>query len=185
MMRKYYLVIFLLILFKLTGAQNLPYVNQTDVGLLIGNKSVVSFSAQSFNGVIIDKWKIHLGFITGIDVYQPITFIPLAPSIKYLPFSTKKTNPYLSLTAGYSFSGLKKFQDNQIGYGGILFNPSLGLRFKSQRKAAFNLNFGYKIQKGKVVTLSDSFISPNPRFKNKIVDNYTFKRISFTLGLSF
>ena len=183
-MKKLLLVFSFLIITLISEAQNLPHVNQTDVGLLIGDNVSESFSAQSFNGVDIDKWKIHLGFIIGIDIYQPLTVIPLAPSIKFFPFDNKKTNPYLSLTAGYAFSALNKFEDNRSGKGGILFNPSIGLRFKTKRKAAFNLNLGYKSQKSTITTFSNSF-TINPRLRNKTVDKYTFKRISFTLGLSF
>ena len=183
-MKRLLLVLYISILTIVAKAQNLPYVNQTDVGLLIGDNVLGSFSAQSFNGVVIDKWKIYLGFIIGIDIYQPLTVIPLAPSIKFLPFNSKKTNPYLSLTAGYAFSGLNKFEDNRSKKGGILFNPSIGLRFKTKRKAAFNLNMGYKIQNSSITTFSNSF-TVNPRLRNKTVDKYTFSRLSLTLGISF
>lgn len=184
-MRKIFLVFSIVILTVIAKAQNLPYVNQTDVGLLFGDEELRSFSIQTFSGVVIEKWKLQLGLVTGIDVYQQITLIPLAPSFKYFPFSNKKTNPFLSLNVGYAFSGLKKFDDNQVSEGGLLINPSLGLRFKTQRKAAFNFNLGYKTQKGTVITYTDNFSSPNPRLRNKVVDEYTFKRVSMTLGISF
>lgn len=184
-MRKFYIVFIFLILPSILKAQKLPYVNQTDIGFLLGNNNILSFSGQSFNGVVIDKWKIHLGLIVGVDVYEPLTVIPLAPSIKFLPFDSKKTNTYLSLTAGYAFSGLNRFIDDRNEKGGILFNPSFGIRLKSQRKAAFNINAGYKIQKSRIETFSNSLISPDPRFKDIEIDEYTFRRISLTLGISF
>ncbi len=164
-------------------AQDMPYVNQTDVGLLIGNKTTGLFSFQSFNGVNIAKLKLHIGVVTGIDFYTPLHMIPLAPGLKFFPFPSKKTNVFMSLNAGYAFSGTKKLADNQSGEGGLLFNPSFGVRFESAKKAAFNLNFGYKSQKGSIVTYTNSFA--NPRNKDKLVDAYTFRRLSVTMGVSF
>lgn len=183
-MRKIFLCFSLLLLGLNSKSQNLPYVNQTDVGLLFGEEGARSFSAQSFNGFGMDKLNIHLGFITGIDVYQPITLIPLAPSIKYFLNGEKESGPNISLTAGYAFSGLKKLEQNQASDGGTFFNPTFGLRFKTQRKEALNLSLGYKIQKGSLITYLNDF-NANPRFRDRFVEDFTFKRVSITMGISF
>lgn len=76
----------LMVLFETANAQNLPYTNQTDIGILVGDGVTPSFTAQVFNGVQISKWKLKAGLITGVDFYQQILLVPVAAGIKWTPF---------------------------------------------------------------------------------------------------
>ena len=176
-----------IILFLLTGAnasaQKLPYINQTEAGLLLGEGIKPSFSIQTFNGVKINNGKLEAGLTTGLDVYQPATILPVMAGLKYRLFKVAFIQSYLNINAGYGF-WLKDREDGREYKGGYSINPSLGLRFISSRKTRLNFSVGYKEQKASVLQ--------NPQIQNDFpgqgwvsTDEFTFKRISLTTGFSF
>ena len=69
-------MIFCMILI-ITGvrAQDMPYTNQTEAGLLLGTGVVPAFTVQMFNGVRINKWNVEAGITSGIDIYDQITIL--------------------------------------------------------------------------------------------------------------
>ena len=72
-------MIFCMILI-ITGvrAQDMPYTNQTEAGLLLGTGVVPAFTVQMFNGVRINKWNVEAGLNAGIDIYPQITILPVS-----------------------------------------------------------------------------------------------------------
>lgn len=179
-------IIALLVIGNLVKAQNLPYTNQTEAGILIGEGVSPSFSAQTFNGVKIKKWKLEAGLTAGVDIYQEITVLPLAAGIKWNPFDKEDISPFISLNAGYGFDWLQRKVENQEYEGGYMINPSVGLRIKTKKAVKLNLSLGYKQQRAVIYpnqfTLFDSFAGTQ---NMEAKDEYKFRRLNLSFGLSF
>lgn len=169
------------------NAQKLPYTNHTEAGLLAGNGVNPSFTFQTFNGVRIQKWKFEAGLTTGVDIYSQMIILPLSAGVKWNPFNTKAISPFVSVNAGYGFAWLQRPSDNLNYSGGYMFNPSVGLRIKTKKDAAkLNLSLGFRQQRAVTRQTSEfylyDYIGGSPDIETQ--DEYTFRRISLTLGLS-
>ncbi len=177
-------IFFLLLFFGVeVKAQNFPYTHQTDVGVLLSSGGSASFTAQTFNGIEVDKWKMDVGTVLGVDTYSPITLLPVQAGLKFHPFQFKNIQPSFNLSSGYGFSLLHQKTD-VTSKGGFLIHPSMGVRIKGHKKAAFNLTVGYKYQKAAVTVFNhDDFIFGPSSFIS--MNDYTFKRVFLSFGISF
>lgn len=119
--------------------------------------------------------KLAVGLGTGYDIYNtPI--IPL-----YLNFQgdlfNSATTPFYRISAGYGFVNPTKMQkDNQNleQSGGVLFHPSVGIKFHTRSNLAWLIDFGYRVQR-----YNRRFVwEENPQ-------RWTLQRISFRIGIEF
>lgn len=186
-MRSFYAILLFVILSTQGQAQKLPFTNHTELGLLAGDGTKPSFSFQTFNGIKIQKWQLEVGINTGLDVYSPVIILPLSASLAWNPFSSRVISPIVSVNAGYGFGWLKSGNENAETTGGFLINPSIGLRIKTKDAAKLNIGLGFRQQKA--VTRQtfdfylDDFAGGPPDLETQ--DEYQFRRVSLTLGLSF
>lgn len=176
------LAFILLVFISEAKAQNYPYSVQADVGLLLGNSVLPSFSAQIFNGVRIDKWKIEAGIISGADIYKQITVLPLAAGLKWVPLRSGSLSPFIGLSAGYGFDWLQRRAESYSYGGGGMFNPSIGVRIKTKGKAKMNLGLGLKQQNASIY---QTYYDMGGKPVNTTKEEYTFSRVSISYGLSF
>ena len=187
-MNSYFKIVAIALLFPafIVKAQKLPYTNQTDAGLLLGQASETVFTAQSFHGVKISKWKLETGITAGIDVYPQMTILPVSLAFKWNPFNSGIVSPLISLNAGYGFGWLQPQQNDTRYPGGYTVNPSLGLRIKTKNNAKLNLGVGFRQQKA-VVRQRHEYYLLNFMGGSSVdmKDEYTFRRASLMLGLSF
>ena len=165
-------------------AQNMPYTNQTEIGLLAGEGIDPSFSVQTFNGFKIKEWNVEAGLNTGVDIYKQFTLLPVSIGLKWFSANPGTVSPFIGLNAGYGLDWLQRREPNQKYEGGFMINPSVGIRIKTQARYKLNLSLGYKEQKA-VIHQSQIFESFSSFFAPQMKDTYRFKRISLNLGLSF
>jgi hypothetical protein len=160
-------------------AQNRPFINQTEIGILAGDVEDPSFSAQTFYGVRLAKSNFEAGLTAGIDDYEQLSMLPVGMRFNWNPFITHLISPYLSLNAGYGCDWLQPATETQWYKGGFMINPSMGLRIKTTTVPFLSLNIGYKTQHATVYgsdRLKQFFITK---------DKYTFNRLSLGVGVSF
>ncbi|NEU07363.1 hypothetical protein GZH53_03465 [Flavihumibacter sp. R14] len=180
-------LITLLLVTLAAKGQRMPYTNQTDAGVLIGTPSATSFSAQTFNGVTIRKWNLDAGITTGIDLYNQVIILPLSAGFKWNPFRAHTVSPVISLNGGYGFTWLQRRKDDVKYEGGVIINPSIGLRIKTKSRSKINVALGFRQQKAEIYqpmsTIIFDYFGPHPNMA--IMEEYKFRRLTFSLGLSF
>ena len=166
--------------------QKLRYFNHTQVSLLIGEESeeqtrkAIIPSFQTITGIHLgNHFRVGLG--VGVEPFEYVTF-PVFLS-GYYEFSDKKTSPYITAKAGYSFSNSHKRLDYSHYYGdfdnkgGLMLNPEIGLRIKMPY-FDMTLSGGYRFQRlESQISQEDS-----PYTYNRRVD---YNRVSFSLGIMF
>ncbi len=118
-----------------------------------GNANQMSFGLQTINGYQFSRY-FSIGLGLGIVKYNGYTIpygtrmifykmnefmIPLFADIRF-NFLKGSITPFLSLSAGYSFSLSTKYGN----HGGVFLNPSLGLKFFISTKTAFHFGVGYR-----------------------------------------
>ena len=121
------------------------------------------------NSFILNPY-FSIGIGTGIRYYFHEIINPLFVDMR-VNFTDSKVTPYISTAAGYSF-------DLQGGQGGgYLFNPMIGLSFKGSKDFAFNLGFGYELQRTRVFNQS--------YYGDKSTTTETSVALSVIIGFSF
>lgn len=183
-------ILYIILIFVFFGdhaqAQKLPFTNHTELGLLAGNGIKPSFSIQTFNGVKIQKWQLEAGISTGLDIYSPVIVLPLSGSLAWNPLNSRTVSPIIGLNAGYGFGWLESGNENAETTGGYMINPSIGLRIKTKDTAKLNIGIGFREQRAVTQHTSNFYLNDftggRPGIETK--DEYRFRRISLTLGLS-
>lgn len=124
---------------KQSGYTNITEVN---LGFGVGNYSEdFSFGIQTINGYLVNPY-FSIGFGIGVDKYKYATFLPLFADIR-ANFMAAPVTPFFAADAGYSLG----FEQNK---GGLLLNPSFGVKFLVAPKTFMNISFGYRYQENRV-----------------------------------
>ena len=127
------------------------FTNITELNFGIGTGTAskeFSYGIQTINGYQFNP-NFNLGFGVGVDKYKNATFLPLFLDFR-INFLKSNVTPYFGAAGGYSIG----FSGNQ---GGLLLNPSLGIKFFLNPKIAFNFSFGYRYQENTFKYLFDSY----------------------------
>lgn len=185
---KIILVALLLLSTPAIKAQNLPFVNHTEAGILAATGRDPSFTVQTFNGVKINKLKLEAGITAGVDVYHEMTLLPISAGFKWNPLNNLPVSPYISLNAGYGFDWLQRQRDATKYDGGYILHPSLGVRIKTKNSTRVFMGLGYRQQRAVIdqniqpIGLFDSSFAPTPYLQAK--EEYKFRRVSLSFGIS-
>ena len=154
------LVIFGVLLFSgKIQAQEKIYFGQAEIGILYGrgadqwdgtHEDRTDFTLMTFNGVRISKNHV-IGFVTGLDLYEEISVIPLA--LGWRGFLGKDGKPKLfgGLDVGGGTAILEKKESNEWSKswyeGGFLISPSVGVSFPAKSgNTALSFSIAYKSQ---------------------------------------
>jgi len=85
----------------------------------------------------------YMGLGMGIDVYKLVTFVPLFVDLRMNLSTSTKVTTFCAVEAGYSLgSGSNK--------GGIIFNPSIGVKYFLSPGSSINLSLGFKAQENEI-----------------------------------
>lgn len=171
-----------------------PYVNYTEVGGLFGRVSYpawvgspdevlenrVSLTLQTFNGVQV-RPRLAAGGVVGIDWYSGALLLPVGAGVRYdlAQPNDKNVRVFVSADVGYGLTWLNKATSgNELTRGGLMLNPSLGLRFGKPDKGAFLLTVSYKRQ---------NVEAAKPLQWNDIRrdESRVYNRLAVRLGMSF
>lgn len=163
-------------------AQKYPYTMQADLGLLAGNMVPAVPGLQLFSGVRLNKWSSEAGITVGADIYKQLTILPVSASIRWMPLPEKALNPYFSLSGGYGLSWINRGSAQTDYRGGVIYNPSMGLRIKTRTKARINFMAGFKHQRA---SIRETGFDDLGRIVSVITDDYKFDRISLNFGIGF
>jgi hypothetical protein len=170
------------------------YINQTEVGLLLGrvrydlyggqsttpqyqNENRTNLTLQTFNGVQYSP-RLGVGITTGIDWYTAALLNPIALGARYDITGKKNVRLYASADAGYGFAWFHQNTDGYTTKGGILLNPGLGLRMGKPDGAAYTLSFSYKHQNATVS-------KPPLADETTRTENREYNRLVLRMGISF
>lgn len=178
--------------------QPVHFTHQTEVGLLQGKEAFIQggrFTVQTFNGVRMNEFA-EVGVTIGLDAYPDITLVPLAFGWRGVIPTTGNVSPFLALDVGYAFDWLKKRTDISWYRGGLMFNPSIGVRIRSNKVDRFLLSVGYKRQQyshyegrllsdGLTVVPETDHSTLPPGFAFLQRDDYTLQRLSVRVGVMF
>ncbi|WP_373514669.1 hypothetical protein [Persicitalea sp.] len=170
------------------------YLNQTEVGIMLGRvkadpyagqggrgqeivQNRTNLSLQTLNGIQCSP-RLGIGVITGMDWYNSALVNPIGAGLRYDLTGKSTARLYASADAGYGFTW---FHDDSEGFdtrGGLMLNPGLGLRIGKPDGAAFTLAFSYKHQD---VTVN------KPPFTDQTVrvENRNYNRFLIRLGVAF
>ncbi|MEI6822050.1 MAG: hypothetical protein WCL51_08935 [Bacteroidota bacterium] len=85
----------------------------------------------------------YIGAGMGIDVYSQVTFVPIFVDLRMNLSNSTKVTTFCAVEAGYSLgSGYNK--------GGIVFNPSIGVKYYLSHTSSINLSLGFKAQENEI-----------------------------------
>jgi hypothetical protein len=116
------------------------YTNITELNCALGvghSNEDNSIGIQTINGYQFNP-NLNLGFGVGVDKYKNSTYLPLFMDFRAYFLQTSVT-PFFETALGYSlgFDNIK---------GGLLVNPSFGVKFFVTPKTALNFSVGYRYQ---------------------------------------
>lgn len=170
------------------------YINQTEVGVMLGRVKADPYAGQGGRGQEISQNRTNLtvqllngiqctprlgvGVITGLDWYNSALVNPIGAGLRYDLTGKSTARLYASADAGYGFTW---FHDDAEGFdtkGGLMLNPGLGLRIGKPEGAAFTLAFSYKHQD---VTVH----KPPYSDQTTRVEDRNYNRFLIRLGVAF
>lgn len=176
----------LLLVFSAYSKSTKPkFVNQTNFGFLLGENTKGVFTVQNFSGFAFKKYQTEIGLVLGFDNYHAVKIITLAFAAKYNFQPINKLNPFLMLSSGYGFGFHNNALDNESFKGGFMFYPSFGLKFNNKSKIDYHLVVGYKTQKAMVTQINDNTNRFNWFVPRLSTDQYLFRKVALTVGVSF
>ncbi len=164
------------------SAQKYPYTFQGDFVAFVAERVVPVVGAHVFNGVRIEKYGLETGITVGVDGYPQFLLIPAMAGVKWMPFPKAALVPYLNVNAGRSLAWLNRHTDEKDFKGGGVFNPSLGIRFRSKTKERLNLGVGYLTQNAQIVETRYDDLG---RVIDLSTEQYRIRRMSLNFGISF
>lgn len=153
-MKKLLLILTLTLILAHTKADDKPfkrsYTNHTEIGVLLGKSfggvtAKANVSLQSFNGIRLTP-KLAVGGIVGLDWYASAQVIPVGVGVRGTVFKAKKLNPFYGLDAGYGLMFASTKQENEKISGGLMLNPSVGMRVALGGGNALTWSIGWKHQ---------------------------------------
>lgn len=142
-------------------------------------------------GTYIDGFNVHAqagyqfnrligaGLGTGVDYYN-IGLGSIIPIYGTARGYLKKSNvsPYYQLAAGFGIPIENENSGFTESKGGYYLAPELGFRFGASNEANFTLGMGLTWQKATYTTTFGDTVTKN-------VDDYTFRRFNFKIGVLF
>lgn len=152
------------------------YVNQTGLDLLPGNE-VTSVRFQMVNGYQFTP-RFSAGLGVGYTTYNdPLSLVPVFLDLRFKLFKANTTS-YIFFKGGYNFTA---HTDDAVliegKRGGYTINPGVGLHFDTSGDHGWYINVGYNI---------DKFGFDQQGWGGQtVINDHTFKRVNFGLGLSF
>jgi hypothetical protein len=164
-MKKSWLVLLLMGLGLGRVAAQRGYFNQTELGLLVTNQPGVlgnnpaAASLHTTNGYRFGPG-LAVGLGTGLDAYEGRLLLPLALAVTGdVGGSTRKVVPFYRFSVGHGFDITRRpepepnlwrgwFPPDQTSgqSGGLLVQPSVGLKVRTGAAGAFTLQMGYRWQ---------------------------------------
>lgn len=134
-------------------AQNLPYVNHSEMGLLIGQaegEDRVNFSLQTLHGVRINK-NHDFGFLVGFDRYPGAKIVPFGMGWRGTLRPENKVSLFAGFDLGYGSMILERKMISEWGQhswfeGGLMVHPTLGFQFRKRESSTMTFSVGYKRQ---------------------------------------
>lgn len=152
------------------------YVNHTGIDVLPGrSKATIRFRME--NGYQFNS-RLSAGLGIGFVLYNdPLNLIPLYLNVKY-KLMKANTTPFVFVKGGRSFSILSE-ADSPIDEhsGGFMLNTGFGLQIDTKNGYGWYINAGYNL---------DHSNSKQQIFDSRtIVDEISYKRLMFGLGLTF
>lgn len=161
--------------------QTINYTNETEIGVMWSQAnffSPVAAMVQTFHGVQFDK-VLSMGLTAGLDEYFGLHVIPIAIGTRgVLP--GERASPYVGVEVGYGFTWLEKKTTSEWHEGGMVFNPAIGLRWKTGGKDRYLFNIGYKRQSVAEHT-ADAMWGPGTFHTAR----YTLNRMTVRFGMIF
>ncbi len=158
---------------KIAQSYYYPYPYYTD-------DQYSNFTFQHYSGYQFHK-AISAGLTAGLDYYRANIITPLSIGVRSTLLPSRRISPIANVDAGYGIIW-KNSNDKASKIekeGGILLNPSAGLRIKlGDDGSNLNINIGYRIQNSKLVN--------NLPDQDYYQTEYrTFNRLSIRLGIGF
>jgi len=157
--------------YKISG-----YVNQTGLDLLPGNE-VTSVRFQMVNGYQFSP-RFSAGLGIGYTTYNdPLSLVPVFLDLRFKLLEANTTS-FIFFKGGYNFS---THTDEDViieGHrGGYTLNPGIGIHFDTNGDNGWYINVGYNI---------DKFGFDHQGWGGQtVINEHTYKRVNFGLGLSF
>ena len=114
--------------------------------------------------------------ISGLSLQAGENFVPVFGEIRgYL--TKKRVAPYYVLGAGYGFALKNENQSIVKGEGGLLIQPTFGIRIGASSKANILIDAGYKFQKA---VFTREFFNGDQEIKE-----ISYRRFTFRFGFIF
>jgi hypothetical protein len=139
-----------------------------------------NFTFQHFTGYNVHK-AVALGITGGFDYYRSNIITPLSIGIRSTLLPSRRISPIANIDAGYGFIWQNSNDKNQNidKQGGIMINPSAGLRIKlGDDGSSISINVGYKIQKSEMK-------NNQPEQQYYMTEYRSFERLSVRIGVGF
>jgi hypothetical protein len=109
-----------------------------------------NFSIQTLQGVRFHRNQ-EFGFILGLDKYPGMSVMPIGMGWRGIIYPQNWFSWYGGLDLGYGSSLLEAKEVSDWGLhswyeGGIMYQPSIGFRLRSNGNSTFTVSLGYKHQ---------------------------------------
>lgn len=119
-------------IFYCAGVGNIKYATSSTM-----KNSDYSYGFKTVNGFYV-KENISLGLGLGIEKFSNVSELPITIDARYL-FTKGRVSPVFNTAIGYGV-GLNGSE------GGLIFNPSFGVKAYISKDIAYFFNLGYKLR---------------------------------------
>ena len=166
---------------KIKDFKKKGYINITEINYNPGTGSTntgnYTIGFKTVNGYQLNE-HLSLGIGLGIDGNKNQTLLPITADIRGTILKGV-VSPVINMNVGYSL--LLNAKNNNIYSelkGGLVINPSFGIKTYISQNVAFLFNIGYKMQ-WQTLEYNDAYYGPEP----SITTLYPF--LTFNAGFSF
>ena len=144
----------------------------TEIGKNIG-LSVPAAEAFAFQitGFYNFTGRFAAGIGTGGIIYEK-GMVPVVGCVRYRLSRARKLTPFVRCDGGYGFWLGKD------GNGGVLVNPSLGISWKMNKRAALFVAAGYGMQKRERLRSFDA-----ASFRSQFIEELNHRQITIKIGV--
>lgn len=144
-----------------------------------------SAGIQTVNGFLFNP-HFSAGIGIGFHGYSELAFVPFFADVR-VNLIKGPVAPFFSAGAGYSFTAKEVYGLNydRKYFGGIYFNPAMGIKFNTRKNMALTFSLGYRQQEARIFTTEYGnypYYNYNPTGAWK---NYTLGYLNLKIGFVF
>lgn len=123
--------------------------------------------------------QLFIGAGAGLELYPDGNMVPVFFNAR-TDFVPAKATPFFSINVGYAFGWVEDTDGSD--WGGVFYEPGIGVRFNISKNFGFNLSSTLKFQRA--YTNYYEYCYPDPGY-HEYRESITYRLFTFKVGFSF